>query len=106
MLAFPGRKDTKAPTRPNSYQANAKPTNTRIQILQNLQLNGPKTHPLYRYLRTNSPLYNANKKDCGMISSDFTKFLIDRFGNVVRIYQPNASRNEIQSDIENLLRLT
>lgn len=71
-----------------------------------VEINGKNTHPLFKFLRTNSTLYNPAKKDCGRIGSDFTKFLVDKYGNVVKIYPPNTNSKAMEEDIETLLNLT
>lgn len=71
-----------------------------------MEINGKNTHPLYRFLRTNSTLYNPTKKDCARVGSDFTKFLVDKYGNVVKVYPPGTNTKALEEDIETLLNLT
>ncbi len=64
-----------------------------------IEVNGPKTHPLYAYLK-------GEKK--GILGSEgikwnFTKFLVDRSGKVVARYAPTDKPEAIESDIEKLL---
>lgn len=63
-----------------------------------IDVNGPAAHPLYQYLR---------KEKSGLLGSsikwNFTKFLVDRSGNVVGRYAPTATPEAIRKDIENLL---
>jgi glutathione peroxidase len=63
-----------------------------------VDVNGDKTHPLYEWLR-------AQKK--GFLSSrikwNFTKFLVDGNGNVVKRYAPTTKPAKIQKDVEKLL---
>ena len=63
-----------------------------------IKVNGPNTDPLYGYLK-------HEKK--GMLTEDikwnFTKFLIDSKGEVVKRYAPAASPENIEEDIQKLL---
>ena len=75
----------------------------KVQMFSNIQLNGSNTHPLYKYLRTNSILYNPVKKNSAFIQANFTKFLVDRFGNVIQVYSQNSNLQKLEQDLENLL---
>lgn len=72
--------------------------NTTFPLHQKITLNGPNAHPLYKWLRL---------EQGGLLSSDikwnFTKFLIDRQGHVVKRYSPTKSPGQIARDIEKLL---
>ncbi|NVD35381.1 glutathione peroxidase [Marinobacter lutaoensis] len=64
-----------------------------------IEVNGDRTHPLYRFLK---------RQARGMMGSEsvkwnFTKFLVDREGRVVRRYPPTAKPEAIRADIEALL---
>lgn len=67
-------------------------------MFSKVDVNGPDAHPLYTWLRSEAP---------GMMGSaikwNFTKFLLDREGHVVRRYAPNTEPSEIESDIKALL---
>jgi glutathione peroxidase len=63
-----------------------------------IDVNGNNAHPLYRYLKSEkSGLLGAS------IKWNFTKFLIDRSGNVVGRYAPTAKPEGLAKDIEALL---
>lgn len=64
-----------------------------------IDVNGENAHPLYRYLKRSAP--GILKSEA--IKWNFTKFLIDRKGNVVRRYAPSTEPEAIASDIEKLL---
>jgi glutathione peroxidase len=73
--------------------------NVSFPMFAKIEVNGDKTHPLYQFLR-------AEKK--GLLGSEaikwnFTKFLIDRQGEVVARFAPITSPDAIKSDIEKLL---
>jgi len=64
-----------------------------------IDVNGNDAHPLYQYLKKAAP---------GLLGSEgikwnFTKFLVDRQGEVVGRYAPATAPESIASDIEKLL---
>lgn len=59
-----------------------------------INVNGRNADPLYDYLK-------SQKK--GRIKWNFTKFLIDKNGNVVDRYSPNTKPEQIEEDIAKLL---
>ncbi len=64
-----------------------------------VDVNGNDAHPLFRYLTVAAPdSFNMKR-----VKWNFTKFLIDRSGNVVRRYDARTSPFEIRKDIEALL---
>ena len=64
-----------------------------------IEVNGAGAHPLYEHLKS------AAKGILGTegIKWNFTKFLVDRNGQVVRRYAPNDKPESLQQDIEALL---
>jgi glutathione peroxidase len=63
-----------------------------------IDVNGGNAHPLYQYLKTaRSGLLGAS------IKWNFTKFLVDRAGNVVARYPPTTKPEALTSEIEALL---
>jgi glutathione peroxidase len=63
-----------------------------------IEVNGPNAHPLYNYLKQQkSGLFG------GRIKWNFTKFLIDRAGRVVKRYAPATKPERIGPAIEKLL---
>ncbi|QJX62690.1 glutathione peroxidase [Niallia circulans] len=65
-----------------------------------IDVNGKEADPLYQYLTKEAPGALGVKP----IKWNFTKFLIDRNGNVVDRYAPSTSPSEIKADIEKLIR--
>ena len=63
-----------------------------------IKVNGPEAEPLYTYLK-------SQRK--GLMNSDikwnFTKFLVDRQGNVVNRFAPTVTPEKIAPEIEKLL---
>lgn len=64
-----------------------------------IQVNGAGAHPLYRYLTHAAPGLLGTEA----IKWNFTKFLVDRSGQVLRRYAPSAAPAELTADIEALL---
>jgi glutathione peroxidase len=67
--------------------------------MRKIEVNGPHTHPLYAYLK------HARK---GLLGSEgvkwnFTKFLVDRKGDVVERFAPNVAPQALEGAIEALL---
>ena len=91
---------------------------TEFKQFSKIEVNGPNEEPLYKYLKTTAEefrnqesvdFYNRVKKHTpGIKENDirwnFTKFLIDREGNVVARFAPNITAEEIDEHIECLLR--
>ena len=75
-------------------------TNYRVTfpMFDKIDVNGAQAHPLYKYLKSEkSGLLGAS------IKWNFTKFLIDKTGQVVARYAPTTSPESLKSKIEALL---
>lgn len=72
---------------------------TSFIISQKLLVNGPEAHPLFKHLKKVAPGVLGTKA----IKWNFTKFLIDRQGRVVKRYGPMITPLTIRNDIERLL---
>lgn len=68
-------------------------------MFEKIDVNGENEHPLYKYLKNQTKSIFGTK-----IKWNFTKFLVDRNGNVVKRYAPTASPLKIKVDIEDLLK--
>jgi glutathione peroxidase len=68
-------------------------------IFARIDVNGPQTHPLYRFLKDQRPGFLGMRR----IAWNFTKFLVDRQGNVLRRYPPASDPAKIAPAIESLL---
>ncbi len=64
-----------------------------------IEVNGPDAHPLYQFLKSQAKGLLGSEK----IKWNFTKFLINRDGQVVKRYPPTAKPEAIRGDIEKLL---
>lgn len=86
-----------------------------------IDVNGENAIPLYKWLTSNTTfegfgsskaglamsaflkLKDWNYKKSGDIKWNFTKFLIDKEGNIVKRFEPTADLNEMKAEIEKLL---
>jgi len=68
-------------------------------MFSKIEVNGSNTHPLYEYLKQNAKGLMGSKT----IKWNFTKFLVNREGEVVKRYAPNDKPENIQADIQALL---
>ncbi len=64
-----------------------------------IEVNGPNAAPIYQHLKEAAPGLLGSKA----IKWNFTKFLVDRSGKVVKRYAPQAKPEEIAGDIGALL---
>ena len=68
-------------------------------LFAKIDVNGENAHPLYVYLKDKAPGILGTKN----IKWNFTKFLIDRNGNVIKRYGSSTKPEKITKDIEALL---
>ncbi len=68
-------------------------------LFAKVEVNGEGAHPLYRYLKHEAKGLLGSEA----IKWNFTKFLVDREGNVVRRYAPTDTPESIGKDIEAML---
>lgn len=71
----------------------------KFDMFSKIDVNGENTHLLYKYLKQNSK---------GILGTDaikwnFTKFLVDKNGNVIKRYAPSTKPSEIEGDILSFL---
>ncbi|CAM4182838.1 glutathione peroxidase [Bacillus manliponensis] len=64
-------------------------------------VNGKNAHPLFTYLTEQAPGILGMKA----VKWNFTKFLVDREGNVVNRFAPQTKPEELEKEIEKLLKL-
>jgi glutathione peroxidase len=64
-----------------------------------IEVNGKNTHPLYQHLKSSAPGVLGTEA----IKWNFTKFLVDKSGKVVKRYAPNDTPEAIDKDIAELL---
>ena len=68
-------------------------------LMQKIDVNGAEASPLFDWMKREAPGLMGSKA----IKWNFTKFLIDRDGNVVKRYGPTDAPAAIADDIEKLL---
>jgi glutathione peroxidase len=71
----------------------------KFPLFSKIDVNGENTHPLYGYLKKELPGVLGSEG----IKWNFTKFLVDRDGNVVKRYAPNDTPESIGPDLEKVL---
>ncbi|AYA76750.1 glutathione peroxidase [Bacillus sp. Y1] len=68
-------------------------------LFSKVDVNGKSAHPLFQYLTEEAPGVLGMKA----VKWNFTKFLVNRSGEVVERYAPNTNPKEISQDIEKLI---
>lgn len=70
-----------------------------FKVFDKINVNGKNAHPLYKYLKKEkSGIFG------GSIKWNFTKFLIDKNGNVVGRYAPTDSPLKMEEKIKELIK--
>lgn len=69
-------------------------------LFAKIDVNGDAAHPLYVYLKNEAPGLLGTKS----IKWNFTKFLIDKEGNVIKRFGSSTKPEKIAKDIETLLQ--
>jgi glutathione peroxidase len=64
-----------------------------------VEVNGANAHPLYKWLKGEK----AGVLGTQAIKWNFTKFLVDRAGNVVKRYAPTDTPEKIEKDLAAVL---
>ena len=72
---------------------------TSFPLFSKIEVNGAASHPLFTHLKEQAPGVLGSKR----IKWNFTKFLINKNGEVVKRYAPSTKPEAITSDIEALL---
>ena len=68
-------------------------------LFAKIDVNGDDAAPIYKFLKDEAPGLLGSKA----IKWNFTKFLVDRAGKVVKRYAPQTKPEELKQDIEALL---
>ena len=69
-------------------------------MFQKVDVNGADAHPLFKHLKSAAPGLLGSEA----IKWNFTKFLVGRDGAVFKRYAPQTSPEDLEQDIEQLLR--
>lgn len=67
-------------------------------MFEKIDVNGENAHPLYKFLKSQAKSLFSKE-----IKWNFTKFLIDADGKVIKRYAPTKSPLKMKSDIEKLI---
>lgn len=73
--------------------------NVKFPLFEKIDVNGANSHPLYEFLKTSKPGILGTEA----IKWNFTKFLIDKNGEVVKRYAPNDKPEIIKQDLARYL---
>lgn len=71
-------------------------------LFAKLEVNGPNASPLYEFLKSEKKGFLGTKS----IKWNFTKFLVDSEGRVIKRYSPRDKPEDIQKDLEALVKNT
>ena len=67
----------------------------QFPLFAKIEVNGTDTHPLYKYLKSQAKGLLGSEA----IKWNFTKFLVDKDGNVVRRFAPTDTPKGIEKDV-------
>lgn len=73
-------------------------------LFAKIEVNGPNSHEVYKYLRCNSELHDQKKKEVKEIPWNFAKFLVNSKGEVVSYHNPRAEVLGMVKEIEEMLK--
>lgn len=73
--------------------------NISFELFSKIEVNGENTHPLYQHLKSEAPGILGSKG----IKWNFTKFLVNNQGQVIKRYSPTTKPADIATDIAALL---
>jgi len=73
--------------------------NIKFPLFNKIDVNGDSAHPLFNFLKAQAPGILGSKS----IKWNFTKFLVNKKGEVVKRYAPTTKPESIRTDIEKLL---
>lgn len=98
ILAFPCNQfGSQEPGDADAIEAFAESYGVQFRMMEKVKVNGPSSHPAFVYLKNEKPGLLA------AVKWNFTKFLVDREGNVVKRVEPKTAANTMAPAIEELL---
>ncbi len=74
--------------------------NIKFSLFSKIAVNGEHSHPLFNFLKQQAPGILGTKA----IKWNFTKFLVNRQGKVVKRFAPTVKPEMIKADIEKCLK--
>ncbi|OBZ11525.1 glutathione peroxidase [Bacillus sp. FJAT-27264] len=69
-------------------------------MYEKIDVNGSNAHPLFKYLSEEAPGVLGSKS----IKWNFTKFLVDQDGRVLKRFAPKTTPDQIEAEINQLLK--
>lgn len=69
-----------------------------FQLTEKIDVNGENTHPIFQFLKNEKGGFLGSK-----IKWNFTKFLVDEQGKVLKRYSPTTKPESIEKDIQRLV---
>ncbi|AIQ72792.1 glutathione peroxidase [Paenibacillus sp. FSL R7-0048] len=69
-------------------------------MFEKIDVKGDEAHPLFKYLSKEAPGVLGSKS----VKWNFTKFLVDQDGRVLKRFAPKTTPQQIESDISKLLK--
>lgn len=73
--------------------------NIKFDLFSKLDVNGDTAHPLFKFIKKEAPGILGTEK----IKWNFTKFLVNKKGEVIKRFAPITKPHEIEADIKKLL---
>ena len=125
ILDFPCNQfGEQAPGSINEIQQFCSKFNISFQQFDKIEVNGQSEHPLFAYLKSQKTFEgfgDDNKAMCDLMNNmlkkqhpdymetsdikwNFTKFLVDKDGNVVKRFEPTADMSKVEKAIEELCK--
>ena len=72
---------------------------TSFPLFSKIEVNGASSHPLFTHLKSEAPGVLGSKR----IKWNFTKFLVNKDGQVVKRFAPKDGESAIESEIQKIL---
>lgn len=101
VLAFPCNQFGKQEKGDNAEIASFCDLNFNISfpLMDKIDVNGDNSHPLFNYLKQQAPGIFGSKS----IKWNFTKFLVNKDGTLIKRYSPKTKPEQLINDIRSML---
>ena len=101
VLAFPCNQFGKQEKGDNAEIASFCDLNFNISfpLMDKIDVNGDNSHPLFNYLKQQAPGIFGSKS----IKWNFTKFLVNKDGTLIKRYSPKTKPEQLINDIKSML---
>ena len=64
--------------------------------MEKIEVNGADCHPIYKYLRKYSELFDHQRNMCGRIPWNYAKFIVSGDGRVLSYHNPKVEPNTLR----------